>query len=916
VASAVCAGRQIADASDRFLQSGMAKRHMAKRLCKVAALLSLALACVACGQRSSTQTPLSNGWKLQSSCVTHATGDVISSAAFVPEGWIDTTVPHTVLGAQVDAGIFPDPYFGKNIRDIPGTDYPVGKIFAYLPMSDSSPYHCSWWYRKEFTSSARPERSVRLHFDGINYRANLWLNGKQFATSEQVAGAFRAYDFEISDQIARGANNVLAVEVFAQTENDLGIDFLDWNPAPADKDMGLWRDVSLVESGRASLEQPFVSTRFGDDALSTADLTVAVDVVNRNDSAFTGTVSGSIGDILFTQTVELKAGEQKEVRFDVEHFPQLRVSKPRVWWPYQYGEPNLENLRLTLTADGVTSDEKSLRFGIREAHRTLDANGHTLFQINRRNILIRGGGWTPDLFYRESYARNLQELQYVKAMNLNTIRLEGKLGSEDLFDLADKLGILVMAGWQCCDEWQKWEQWTAADRAIAHQSMYSQISRLRSHPSLLVWLNGSDEVPSPEVEKDFLNVLAEREWPAAVLSTAADRKSTLTGPSGVKMSGPYDYVPPEYWYLDKKKAGGAFGFNTETSPGAAIPLPSSIRRTLPKASWWPIDDQWKFHAGSGRFAQYDRFNQAMESTYGKVQDAEPYNLRAQWMAYDGERAMFEAYGANKYSATGVIQWMLNNAWPSFIWHLYDYYLVPGGGFFGTKKANEPLHVQYRYDDAKIAVVNSTLDSYKGLEVSAEAVALDGKSLFKKTVGVDVGADGVVSAQLIPPQVGTTFLRLELSNREGKVLSKNFYVVPAKVADLDWEKSDGFYTPAKSYADMRDLNQLGGAQVVASAERGSQPGHFRIRLRNTSRVVAFCLQVRATEKGVDKDVAPAFWSDNYLSLLPNETAILELDSAADARSGLTFTVQGWNVTSRSFAPTVPHRRGQGGSSGHS
>lgn len=858
------------------------------------------------GLAESNQAPfgsqlLREGWQLQSACVIRSPGDSISTTSFVPHGWIETTVPHTVLGAQVDAGIFPDPYFAMNLRDIPGTDYPIGKIFGYFPMSETSPYRCSWWYRKEFTSLAPVTRSLRLHFDGINYRANLWLNGGQIADSEQVAGAFRSYDFDVSQQVVRGGRNVLAVEVFAQTENDLGIDFLDWNPAPADKSLGLWRGVSVLESGPASLGKPLVETRFESDTLAVADLTVAADVVNHTGSAVTGTVSGSIGSTTFRQTVELKAMEQKVIRFDVGGFPQLRIRNPRVWWPYQYGLSSLETLRLVLRINGTSSDEKSIRFGIREAQQAIDSQGHALFKINRRRILVRGAGWTPDLFYRESYTRSLQELRYVKAMNLNAIRLEGKLGSEDLFDLADQLGILVMAGWQCCDHWQHWDKWTPADHAIAHDSMFSQITRLRSHPSLLVWLNGSDEIPAPEVEKDFLAVLGEREWPAAVLSTAADRISAVTGPSGVKMSGPYDYVPPEYWYLDKATIGGAFGFNTETSPGPAIPLPSTIRRTLPKESWWPIDDQWRYHAGLGKFAQYDLFNQAMSATYGEESNAARYNLQAQWMAYDGERAMFESYSANKYKSTGVVQWMLNNAWPSFIWHLYDYFLVPGGGYFGTRKANEALHVQYRYDDAGVVVVNSTLHNYRKIQVSAKVLAINGDVLFSKHGPVDVGADGVVSAFTIPQQSYTTFLHLCLWSDPERVLSENLYVVPAKNADLDWAKSTYVYTPAKTYADMHDLSQLPKVNVAASVHKDQLPGRFSIKLRNEGKAVAFCLQVRATKKGVDNDIAPAFWSDNYLSLLPGQVRTVTLALDAEDRSNPTFVVQGWNVDSKSFQP---------------
>ena len=356
---------------------------------------------------------------------------------------------------------------------------------------------------------------------------------------------------------------------------------------------------------------------------------------------------------------------------------------------------------------------------------SLNEKGFLQFRINHRNILIRGGGWDPDLFYREPRERLRQELAYVKHMNLNTIRLEGKLGSEDMFDLADEMGILIMPGWQCCDFWQHWDKWTAKDHEIANASLYSQISRLRGHPSVFVWLNGSDEIPAPQVEKDYLAVLKERDWPNPILNSAADRTSKITGPSGVKMTGPYDYVPPEYWYLDKDRFGGAFGFNTETGPGAAVPAVASIQRTLPRKSWWPIDEQWNYHAALGKFAQYSRFGGAMAATYGPATSLENYTLKAQVMAYDGERAMFEAYGANKYSSTGVIQWMLNNAWPSFYWHLYDYYLVPGGGYFGTRKANEPLHIQYRFDDRKIVVVNSTLAAYQGLRVHAKVLDLAG-----------------------------------------------------------------------------------------------------------------------------------------------------------------------------------------------
>ena len=226
---------------------------------------------------------------------------------------------------------------------------------------------------------------------------------------------------------------------------------------------------------------------------------------------------------------------------------------------------------MAVEVNGVESDAQSIRFGIREAQASLNDQGFLQFRINHRNILIRGGGWNPDMFYREPRERLRQELEYVKHMNLNTMRLEGKLGSEELFELADEMGILVMPGWQCCDFWQQSDKWTPKDHEIANASLYSQISRLRAHPSVFVWLNGSDEIPSPEVEKDFLGMLKERDWVKPMMNSAADRTSTITGPSGVKMTGPYDYVPRNIGTWTKIGLGGAFGFNTETGPGAAVP---------------------------------------------------------------------------------------------------------------------------------------------------------------------------------------------------------------------------------------------------------------------------------------------------------------------------------------------------------
>jgi len=875
------------------MSSGRGKPRRIRRL-PLGLLLALLSALPTRMAAAADAVPLLTGWKLQSGCVVKSTGERISSPDYRPAGWIDAIVPGTVLGSQVAAGMFPDPFFGMNLRKIPGTDYPPGKIFGYLPMSETSPYRCSWWYRTEFPSPDTPGKTNWLHFDGINYRANIWLNGKQIAGSDEVAGAFRSYDFDTTQYLTHGQRNVLAVEVFAQTEHDLGIDFLDWNPAPADKSLGLWRGVSTATSGPITVRNPTVSTHFLNDGLSEAELRVVADVANHAEHPVKATVSAAIGLIHLQQQVTLAAKEAKAVSFDAAEFSPLRIKNPAVWWPYQYGDPHIEQLRIAIDVDGRESDARSIRFGIREAQASLNDNSFLQFRINRRDILIRGAGWDPDLFYREPRERLRQELDYVKHMNLNTVRLEGKLGSDELFDLADEMGILVMPGWQCCDFWQHWDKWTPKDHEIANASLNSQISRLRGHPSVFVWLNGSDEIPAPQVEKDYLAILQERDWPNPIMNSAADRTSPISGPSGVKMTGPYDYVPPEYWYLDKDRAGGAFSFNTETGPGAAVPSVSIIPRTLPQKSWWPLDEQWKYHAALGKFAQYTHFDAAMDATYGPSSNLENYSLKAQLMAYDGERAMFEAYGANKYRATGVIQWMLNNAWPSFYWHLYDYYLVPGGGYFGTRKANEPLHIQYRFDDRSVVVVNSRLTACQGLRATAKVVDLAGQPRFSRESELNVAADGVAGVFAIPEQSATTFLQLELRDGRGTKVSENFYWIPAKLAELDWSKTTYVNTPAIRYADMRDLASLPRASVQFSARPGKARGEVVVDVKNSSSSVAFFLHLRAVKPGTEEEIAPVFWDDNFISLMPGDARALMASGLAEAKGEMEIKLDGWNV----------------------
>jgi exo-1,4-beta-D-glucosaminidase len=830
-----------------------------------------------------------------------AAGAELSQPGFRAEGWHKTGVPSTVVAALVADKTYPDPYFGVNLRTFPGMNYPVGRNFANLPMPEGSPFRSPWWYRTEFLlPSTYTQKTAWLHFDGITYRANIWLNGRKLADAGEVAGTFRAYEFNVTDFVQPGKVNALAVEVFAPGKEDLGITWVDWNPAPPDKDMGLWKAVYLTESGPVSVRDPFVSSSLGAD-YSTAALSVSASLRNASGHPVQGVLTVEIGDIRISQPVELLASETKTVRFEPNRYSQLKIEHPKLWWPYQMGPQNLYTAKLRFEIGAQLSDQASVSFGIREVKSEMTAKGALLFRINGRKVLLRGAAWTPDMLLRWSPERAQAELRYVKDMGLNTIRLEGKSEPSAFYDMADRMGLLLMPGWCCCDMWERWRRWQPEHHKIAAASLDTQIRKLRSHPSVFVWLNGSDGPPPADVEKMYLGILKDLEWPNPSISSAAADSTSVTGPSGVKMTGPYDYEPPNYWLADKE-AGGAWGLNTETSPGPAIPPLESLKRFIPAEHLWPIDNVWNYHAGGERFMNMGLFTKGMDGRYGKATSLEDYLRKAQAMAYEGQRAMFEAYGRNKYTSTGVIQWMLNNAWPSLIWHLYDFYLTPAGGYFGTKKACEMVHVQYSYDDHSVAVVNNLDEPLKAMKVSAAIYNPDLTLKYSRDVQLDIPPDSSAKAFDLPKPEGLEsmyFLRLELHDAAGKPASDNFYWLSTKPDILDWKhRNDTAYTPQADYGDLRALNNLPKVRlsVRGTSEKHGESGTMRVALENTGKAIAFMARVRLTRGRNGENVTPVFWNDNYVSLLPGEKRELTANYDVSALGGAepVVEVDGWNV----------------------
>jgi len=851
---------------------------------------------------------LAENWQIQSSCEMKTDGREISTVGFGAVGWHKARVPTTVVAALVADGTYPDPYFGMNLKSFPGMDYPSKSFFANQTMPADSPFRCAWWFRTEFNFNppAQAHQPVTwLHFEGINYRANVWLNGEKIGDGQDIAGMMRAFELEVSKHLAAGKPNALAVEVFAPDKTDLAMTWVDWNPTPPDKDMGLWKDVYLTTSGAVALRHPFVESKL-EPRYTGASLTITADLHNSTAHSNTSIVRAEIKGIQVSQKVELAASESKTVIFAPDRYPQLRIAHPRLWWPYQMGKSEMYRAHLQVEVGGQVSDSASVQFGIREVTSQLTEKGHRLFKINGRNLLIRGAAWAPDMLLRWSPERGTAAMDYVRGMNLNTIRLEGRMERDEFFDLADREGVLIMPGWTCCDFWEKWEKWTPETARIAAASLSDQAVRLRNHPSVFVWLYGSDNPPPAKIETLYLQVLKDVRWPNPTISSASAERTKPTGASGVKMPGPYDYVPPNYWLTDKN-AGGAFGFNTETSPGPVIPTLPSLKRFIPADHLWPVDDYWNYHAGLERFTTIDKFVNSLEQRYGKATNLEDFLRKSQAMNYEAQRAMFEAYGRNKYESTGVIQWMLNNAWPSLIWNLYDYYLVPGGAYFGSKKGCEPLHVQYSYDDDSVAVVNGEDHTFTGVSVKATIYDINAQTKARQTVTLDIAPDSSVRALKLS-QVNdisaTYFLKLELHDASGKLVSDNFYWLSTKPDELNWAKKvDTLYTPQSAYANLSGLNTLPPVTLAvrSSLSQAGKESVVHAFVENPSSRLAFMVHLRVTKGSGGEDATPIFWDDNYVSLMPLEKRGLSARFASDRNSGgrLVLTVDGWNVVAASI-----------------
>ena len=817
---------------------------------KITILLCIA-ALTACSGISAiggeTARTLSEGWTLRRE------GSKVSYKA---------EVPSTVAGVLADKGVIPAGALdGVAYKDI-----------------DKSIFDEPWTYSTTFKEKIVPGRRYELVFDGLNYYADIFFNGKQLASSDTTAGVFIRRAYDVTSLIKK--SNKLEVRLRRAEKGDLNIGFVDWNPRPVDESMGIVRPVTLRCFGEVSIEDVFVIPTVALPALDKADLEVRVKLCNHSASAQEAAIAFDLEGTMAEVPVSLAPGETKTVSVTPEDIALLHIDNPRIWWTYDLGTPELYDLGVKVLQADKVSDERSETFGVRSIESRITPEGWRQFTLNGTDVLIKGGGWTDDIFLRDTPESMEMQVEYVKDMHLNTIRFENIWGKDDtIYDLCDRHGVLALVGWSC--QWE-WEDYCGlpetkgygcindpASEDLAVKYFRDQVVRLHNHASVIGWMTGSDRIPNPRLEKRYMEIYDVEEYRPYICS-AKQLKSEYGGPSGTKMEGPYEYVGPDYWYFNKNE-GGAFGFNTETGIGANIPQIESIRRMVPEADLWPCGPAWDYHctASSSAMNSPKCLMTTAEGLYGPVASLEDFVRKAHAVDYNGTRAMFESFRVRRPVSTGIVQWMLNSAWPSFYWQLYDWYGIPTAAYYGTRKACEPIQLIFDYADRKVHAVNETaaaadLTARVRVFDAASAQLFDGIFPFSVEPGKPVPV-----ADLSRWDGAQHFVALEILGNDGKKVADNFYALGARDNTYNWKKSNWYITPITEYSDLGFV--FAGKADVAS-EVLIEGTDATVTLTNNSDTIAPMVILKAfNAKG--ELAAPAFWSDNFIPLLPRETRVV-------------------------------------------
>jgi beta-galactosidase/beta-glucuronidase len=883
---------------------------------------------------------------LQSSSVVSATGAELSSPGYITtDYWFPVTVPSTVLTGLVQNKIYADPYSGMNNMLIPDASDSFNhqyhlERYSYLP-NEPNPWKKPYWYRSFFSvPAADAGKRFQLIFKGINYRAEVWLNGKRVADSSEMVGMFAEYSLNVSKEIIPGKENSLAVKIYpldypglpSHPQLDALGDFYDnggptgdigknvtmlssvgwdWIPEVRDRNMGIWLPVYLRTTGSVIITKPQVITDLPNlPDTGFAKIRINLTLNNGSVEKQTGTLSISItpdnfkGNTLnISRVVAANATGDQLVQLDARDHPALAIQKPVLWWPNGYGQPNLYRIRIRFSVNGKISDDTSFVFGIRAvSSKTETVNGWVRrdFYVNGRRVHLVGGAWVPDMMLNRDSLRYDYELRLCKNANVNLVRIwGGGLGeTDDFYAGADRYGLLV---WQ--DFWITGDthggfkgsaDWPLESRVFL-DNVENTIYRIRNHPSLLVWTGGNEGHAREELYNGMRDGVARLDGtrpfipcssgfskaPASWKGSWPDDK-----PAGVYSGGPYSWVG-EQKYFSLVDNGKDWVFKDETGLPSQPPYNSLVKiipdlvpdSTLP----YPLNNTWGYHDACSGNGKYDVYYKAMVDRFGKPASLKDFSIKMQLLNASGYRAIFEA-AAHKLNETGgVMLWKLNAAFPSVIWQIYDWYLEPNAGYYFMQNACEPVHVQMNYDDSSVVVVNRSFTATPEIRCTVELFTLDGKSVFKNTKNLHVGATTVTSVLELKEELssrqGIHFLVLNLTDNRGMPVSHNVY----------WLSGGNDFKSLRSMPTVTLQTKLTRTETYAADEN-----KWTYEISNPSSNIAFFVNPQLWNES--EEIMPTFWSSNYFTLAPGEkiTVTALCPRLLSAKKPL-LKLEGWNIS---------------------
>ncbi|HEY4416564.1 MAG TPA: glycoside hydrolase family 2 TIM barrel-domain containing protein [Verrucomicrobiae bacterium] len=825
---------------------------------------------------------LSTGWQLQTASQATQTGEVISQAGFATNGWHSATVPGTVLTSLVNDGVYPEPLYGENNRP--------DKIPEQLCRE-------SWWYRSVFTvPSDYAGKTIWLNFDGINYSAEIWVNGQKIGA---MRGAFARGIFDVSRFVTPGQTAVVAVCITPQPHpgephehtiaKGMGLNggitaidgptFLctigwDWMPAIRDRDSGLWQNVFLSATGPVIIKDPLVTSDLPLPKLNTADLAIQATVENITDQPQHGILRGTIGKVAsFQVPVTLAAHTSQNLVLDTTNTPQLHFKNPRLWWPNGYGPQNLYALHLDFETGGAVSDQQDVNFGIRKLTYSVPDSENLTLSVNGVRIFCKGGNWGMDEAMKRIPRERLEaQIRLHQLANYNFIRnWVGQSTSEDFYSLCDKYGLLL---------WDEFPQPNPSDGPNPEDlntyiaNVRDKILRFRNHPSIAIWCARNEGYPPPAIDTALRQLMQQLE------PTRLYQASSTAG-RGVYSHGPYCWRTPREYY--------AFGTNEifKTEIGSmSIPTLESIQGMMPQKDWEVINDDWAEHDFAKGAQKGDQYPGMIARRYGAVANLADFTRKGQLANYEAYRAMYEGRNAKMFHpCTGIVTWMSNPAQPSFVWQLYHHDLEPNASLFAVKKACEPVHIQLNEKHGDVEVINHLPAPLAKAQASLTIYNLDGSIRQQQqfTVNAAPTAETSLGPVVMPDNLSSTyFVKLQLQDQHGKLLSDNFYwqALPAQIDDL------------------RSLQTLPTVTLSANIKRHDQAGKclLEVTLHNPGSQMALMTHLQLHRKDTGERVLPVYYSDNYVSLVPGETKKITIEAAATDLQGQTplVAVDGWNV----------------------